>query len=378
MKDSWTVAILSLVVLCFMALILYPYREISLAGQNDFAAFYAGGKLLDTRELYDRQRLHEEEKAAIGTFSEHHGYIRLPFHAAAVWPLTRLPYRWAYLIWQLAALAALIAFVVLWRPPGGHLNVLFTALSLPAFTSIANGQDCTFLLLFLAVAALLYRRDEPLQAGLVFSLCAIKFHLFLLTPLLILGRRDWRFAKGLLAGGGVLAVVSFAVAGWNWPVEFIDSAMNPASSPRTAEMANLHGVLSQVPGGGFVEILLSATVVAGVWLVCRRMPFAYSLAAVLIGGFLLSMHAYLPDLVITLPAGLSLIALSTKRSVRLLAFVLLATPIHIAMLFGYPASLAGAGILLLLVYAMTYEAWQTEPANHANVLPSAKPVESQA
>ncbi len=363
MKDSWTIAIVTVVVLCFMVVLLMPYQELTFSGKNDFFPLYGGARLLDTGDLYNRERLNEEAIKAIGAFSDQHGYIRLPFHAAFLWPLSRLPYLSAYVIWEVAILAAFVAFVVFWRPPGGQLKVLLAAMSLPAFTSIANGQDCTFLLVFILGTVVLYRRGSKFWAGAVMSLCAIKFHLFLLVPVFIVARREWRLAGGLASGGAVLAAVSFAVAGWSWPAQFLESALNPAFSPRTNQMANLHGVMAQIPGGAVVEILIAAMVVATVWMVSRRMSFDYAFSLMLAAGFLLSIHAYLPDLVITLPAALTLTAISNRRLVKASAFLLLALPMHLAVLVGFPASTLVTAALMGLIGAAAVEAWRPPQAD---------------
>ncbi len=358
MKDSWIIAVVVLVALCFMALMLAPHFERAVSGANDFVALYAGARLLGTGNLYDSGRLHEASRQAIGRHSPDHGYIRLPFHAVFLWPLSRLPYRQAYLLWELAGLAAFVGFMALWRPPKFALTLLFSCLSLPAFSALLNGQDTTFLLLFLALAASLHKRSMPFAAGLVFSLCGIKFHFFLLIPLLIVGQRSWRFGKGLVVGAALLLAVSFAGAGWGWPLDFYHAVSNPGFSPGLEFMPNLHGALAVVPGGTVLEMLLGASVAAAVWMVCRYRGFLEALAACLAGGMLLSYHAYLPDFSLLLPAALTVMATSELPALRALAVVLLAPPTHLAIVFGFPYAAAAVAVNLLFVYLMAYQAWR--------------------
>lgn len=360
MKDSWIIGILSTIIVAFMVMMLWSHMELTLNGRNDFAPFYGGAQLLESGQLYDREALMERERQLIGVFSDQHGYIRLPFHAAFVWPLTLLPYMTAYSIWEAALILSWIAFMLLWRPPGGSMNVLLASMSFPVFAAIANGQDTVFLLLILGGMMLLYRRDRKFLAGAIYSLCAIKFHLFLLTPLLIFGNREWRFARGFLSGGGVLAAISFAVAGWRWPIEFLESAVNPEFSPKTAGMTNLHGVMLNLPGGWALEIVVALAVVAAVWVVCRRMSFEYGLAATLIGGYVLSIHSYLPDFAITLPAVAILITISTRKSLRTLAFLLAVPPVHLLFFAGYPASAGVVTVLLAVIGLMLREALEAD------------------
>lgn len=360
MKDSWIIGILSAIVIAFMVMMLLSHMELTLNGRNDFAPFYGGAQLLESGQLYNHEALMERERHLIGVFSDQHGYIRLPFHAAFVWPLTLLPYMTAYCIWEAALILSWIAFIFLWRPPGGSMNLLLASMSFPVFAAIANGQDTVFLLLILAVMMMLYRGDRKFLAGMVYSLCAIKFHLFLLTPLLIFGKREWLFARGFLSGGAVLAAISFAVAGWHWPIEFLESAVNPEFSPKTLDMINLHGVMLNLPGGWALEIVIGLAITAAVWVICRRMSFEYALAATLIGGYVLSIHSYLPDLAITLPAVLIVISVSTAKSLRTLTFLLAVPPLHLLFFAGYPASAGVVAVLLAVIGLMLREALQTD------------------
>jgi len=363
------IAAAAVVCLGFVAVLLAPHMERALRGANDFAPLYSGPHLLASGDLYNHQRLAEVSSRLTGMFSPDQGYIRLPFHAAFLWPLSRLPYRTAYLLWELASLAAIVAFVALWRLPDTSSAVLFFCLSVPVFTALLNGQDTTFLLLLVAVAAALLDRSRPVAAGLVWSLCALKFHLFLLTPVFIVARKQWRFGGGLLAGGAGLAAVSFAAAGWNWPVEYIDSVRNPAFSPGLAYTPTLHGMLSFLPGGVFLEVAAGASVLAAVWVVCRRAEQRLALAATLAGGLLMGVHAYLPDLSLLLPAGLAVIALSRARLARWAAFALLSPPVHLTVVQGFPYSAIVVVVVLLLIYALAAEALAHAPVERPEESP---------
>jgi hypothetical protein len=246
--------------------------------------------------------------------------------------------------------------VAQWRLPDASSAVLFSCLSVPVFTALLNGQDTTFLLLLVAAAAFLLDRSRPWSAGVVWSLCALKFHLFLLTPIFIVARKEWRFAGGLLAGGGFLAAVSFAAAGWSWPVEYFTSVRNPAFSPALAKTPTLHGVLSFLPGGSFLEPVVGVTVLAAVWVVCRRAELRLAMAATLAGGLLMGVHAYLPDLSLLLPACLAAIALARTRLSRVVAFALLSPPVHLTVVRGFPYSAVVVALVLLLVHALAFEA----------------------
>ena len=359
--DAAVITVAALVSLGFMAVLLAPHTERTLRGANDFAPLYSGPHLLETGDLYNHERLLDVSRRLTGMSSPEQGYIRLPFHAALLWPLSRLPYERAYLVWELASLAAVATFLFLWRLPSRSSALLFSCLSIPVFSALLNGQDSTFLLLFVAAAAALLQRSRPFAAGLIWSLCAIKVHLFLLTPIFIIARREWRFAQGLLSGGAALAALSFAAAGRNWPVAFFESAANPAFSPGLSHTPTLHGTLSFVPGGAVLETFAVLCVVACVWMVCRRADLYLALAAVLAGGILTSVHSYLPDLSLLLPAALAATALARTRLSRLTSLALLTPPVALTVTYGFPYSAIVVFLMLLLLGSLTAEAWTRAP-----------------
>jgi hypothetical protein len=297
-------------------LLFWPYRNDIQSGANDFLQFYAGGRLAFTGDLYDGARVREVQLEALGKTSDVLRFTRLPYLAALLWPLARLPYQAAWALWIALGAAALVAFCWLWPRPAA----VAACLSVPALVGLANGQDVTFLLLWIGAAVALEHRGRPFAAGLVLSLCASKPHLFALLPLLLIAQRRWRLATGLAAGAAAVLALSFAAGGLRWPLQFYDTVTNPAIHARAGFMPNLHGLLRGIAA---LEGLLAAGVVAAHWRVVRRASFEYGLAATLTGGLLLSYHAYLADCVVLLPAALEVLAAAGPRALRLLAAFLI-------------------------------------------------------
>ena len=159
-KDSWILGFLSALALLAMGAMVNHQWDCFSRGVNDFIPLYSGPYLLQTGNLYDNDALLAAEKAQTGMYSVEHGYIRLPFHAAFLWPLSRLSYETAYLIWQFTSLAAVVGFIVLWRPPNVMSTLLMTSISLPVLHVWLKGQDVTFLLLAIAGAHQLYMKDK--------------------------------------------------------------------------------------------------------------------------------------------------------------------------------------------------------------------------
>jgi len=350
MRDSFAIGVLSAIALSFMLWLAWMRRERVLPGHNDFIQLYTGARLAFTGGLYDRARVTQVQQESVGVTGEAWRYTRLPYYAGLLWPLGLLPYRAAYGVWQVLSVGALAGFAALWRPPRLGLTVLFTLLSLPAFAGLMNGQDLSFVLLWLALAARLHHSGRPFWAGVALALCASKFHLFVLLPVLLVGQRAWRLAAGLACGGAALVVLSFAVGGVDWPVDYWRVLTDPAIHPDAGNMPNLHGLVSFWPAVRWLEWPAAALTIGAVYRVARRGNFDTALAATLAGGLLVSYHSYLPDCSLLLPAALVVLSASASAWLRVLAMFLL-TPVAYFLLLqkSAVAALIPAAVLALVV-----------------------------
>lgn len=346
MKDWVPSLAVSLVGLLFMSLYLWSLRDWWITGDNDFPAFYAGATLLDGGDLYDEDALHEAETAFLGTYAQTHGYMRPPFHAALIWPLTRLPYVPAFYVYSLIQFACLIYFIAAWPLPGGLWQKLpFCLLATPVFLCFASGEDLPLLLAILAGAAVLHRSGRPFSAGMLFSLGAMKPHLFLLAPIWVFARRDWPFLKGVLTGGAVLTAASFALAGWDWPLRMFETATKPEFTPNPHLMPNVTALLLDVPAAEVWYAVGVAAMAAVCWYVSREDRFEVGLAAVLLGGVLFGRHSYILDCALWLPAGLTLMCSSRTRAMRLGAVALLLPFTYLLGPAGRPTAIAALAAL---------------------------------
>ena len=354
MKDRLPLAATCLLGLSIMGAFLWSQRDWLIGGENDFAAFYSGAHLLGEGELYNTERLHENETRFLGDYARTHGYVRAPFHAVMLWPLTRLPYMTAFLVFEALSAAAFVAFIWLWPTPAFKMRLAFACFALPAFSCFVTGQDDLFLLLWIAGAVLLHRKGRKFAAGALFSLCAMKFHLFLLTPVLILSRRAWTFGRGLLAGGATLTLVSFVAGGWAWPLEMLETSTNPDFTPNAHIMPNLAGVLNGVENALAWEMLIGVAIAIAFWFIARSSNFEYALAGSLVGGVLLSHHSYLADCALLIPAALVGLAEGKSPAVRLAGAALL-TPITYFAGGSDSPTASAVFVMLAMLLGMTYE-----------------------
>ena len=341
-------------VLTGIVFLCIPYAtsvDLILHGRNDFAALYASARLVSTPYLYDAAVSLRVREEFAGERSPARQFIRLPYWAAFLWPFGRMNYLAGYWTFQAFSLAALIASILLW--PGPRIPMLLACCwSLPVSSVLAQGQDVFFLVLWITLA-LRWADRRPFAAGMVLALCASKFHLFLPLPLLLVARREGRIAAGLGSGGALLALVSFGVAGAGWPARFLKTIASPSVSPAQDSMPNLHNLLAGLPGRTLWELSLALACAAMVWVVARRSSWQVGLASALIAGLLTSVHAYLADCTLLIPAAL-LLAGTGIPWLRIAATGLLLPIGYLLMLVGDSRIFAAA--LLGLLVAVTWQA----------------------
>lgn len=275
------------------------------APRNDFVSFYTAPALLTSGGLYDLQQI-DEEQARYGFDRDRQhklAFLRPPFYALLLKPLAWLPYRPAYLAWVSLSAISLVLVAVLWK----HLGLGWMAAALCWSPAVAymflRGQDTAFLLLLFSAGIALLRRNAPYAAGIILSLCGIKWSLFLAVPLLIVGRRLWRCGAGFLAGSAAMLLLSYFVAGRGWPQEYGRMILADTASPRVPEMASLRGLVHGTTWSTALEITAALMIAFLTWWICRWVKdLDYAAAATLISGLLISHHAYLYDCAILAPA----------------------------------------------------------------------------
>ena len=341
---------------------LYGARERALSGANDFIPLYVSALTVGTDGLYAIEPYMDFQTERFGAAGESLRFTRLPFYAVLLAPLRLLDYQTAYGVWSLFRLAAVVAFVLLWTGARSKADTfLFVSLSMPIYMALLTGQD-TLLLLPLIALALRYEKTRPFAAGFALSLCAIKFHLFTLVPVLLLTQRRWDIGKGFLAGGGVLAALSFVGGGRTWPADYLRTLLDGRVHPETIRMPNLHGLGMPLP----VELGACALIAVTAWFAMRRLPFDVGLATALTGGVLLSYHCYVMDTVILVPA-LMIVLLRAETDWMRLASVIFLSPLpSLLLLTGPPKSYFMHIGLLVLLGALLY--WGLKREDAATVL----------
>lgn len=316
-------------------------------GYNDFLGFYAGARLCGTPGLYDAAKVTEVQLAEARATGPALRLTRPPFYALLLSPLGLLPYQTAYLVWTLLNAGALAGFIALWRETDRNLVLAACCCSIPVAASFANGQDIPLLLFYFALAMRLFRDGRHVWAGLALSLCAAKYHLFLLVPLLFLAQGLWRVMLGGSIGAMALIVLSFLAGGRTWLGDYWRVLTDSAVHPAVTVMPNLHGFTMNMAHGNLVLGVLSLLIGAACWVIARRLEFRIALAAVISGSLLVSFHSYVADAALLIPA---LLILAERGALeKRLAFGLLSpVPWFLLMRGGIVANTPRAALVVLL------------------------------
>lgn len=186
-RSTWLPALLCILGMLSLVAYWWSGRVKIAAGANDFLMIYAGARLAGTPQLYDSEARTQVQIRVSGHSGAALEFTRLPFYSLFLWPLGRLPYRTSYLLFQALSLCAITAFVFLWRGTPRRWTAVACCWSSPLSSVLAQGQDVSFLLVWLALAVR-WEQSRPWLAGLVLSLCAAKFHFFVLLPVWLAAR----------------------------------------------------------------------------------------------------------------------------------------------------------------------------------------------
>jgi hypothetical protein len=291
-------------------------------GINDFLSFYTGARLAGSPEQFNAEAYIREQIRATRWSSPAEIFIRLPVFAMLLRPLGKMEYLRAYYLWQTMSLGAFAAFSMVWPFRDRALLMLAACWSFPLFACLAGGQDIAFALLFLAIAWRL-APSRALAAGAVLALVALKFHLFLLVPVFLIAQRRWRMLAGASLTGGAILAACFAAAGAHWVPRYARFVLQGQTSANVRIMPNLHGLLDGLPHALAWEIASAVVVAIAVGWIARHTSFSVGLSVALVGSLLTSQHAWAADVLLLLPALLTLAVEVPRPPLRVLCVLLL-------------------------------------------------------
>jgi hypothetical protein len=261
-------------------------------------------------------------------------FIRPPFYALLMSPVARLSFPSAFLLWRVLTLLAIVGFICMW-PGDALVATAACAWSLPLAATFTVGQDVAFLLVAIMAGYRLLHRNCQFLAGVAFGLCAIKFHLFLLLPLLLIRRKMWRTMLGLATVAVVFFLASFLAAGPRWIQTYRAALQDKRMNPYPWNMVNLNGLFNDDP---LWVIPVSLAVVGACWYFIVVSPIKVSLPVIIAGGVLITPHNTICDGLLFLPA--LLLARHSQMPVSRALALFALTPFYLLSLTGRVKTLA--------------------------------------
>ncbi len=313
------------------------WRAVHDPAPADFATSYCAGYVFRTQGMqavYDFPKMEEAYRRFFPKRRIATPFIRPPFYAAIFSIFSLMAVNAGLVTWlALNALALFASLLLIARAGGLEVSEVawHAAMFYPAACAFFMQQDVPIVLLLASAGFLLFVRGRSFLAGLVFSLCSIKFHLFLFLPLALLIQRRWRTMRGILAGGGALLLVSTVLLGFQGMAGYFRMLLfrtAPNLDPNPERLA----LLWNLPSGNLILGALLVLVIGSVVLVAMRQPAPQAISAALLGSLLLAPHAYLSDFLLAL---LPCLILSRLGPLCLAPSVLMFFPVTPAlMVFG--------------------------------------------
>jgi len=328
---KWCRALEVILGVAFLCVLEIPYGNTVLDGHNDFSTFYAGAKLARTPALYDHNTVRQRVREGWPDSPEQEVYLRAPFYAMLLKPLAALPYRTALILFTCLTLGSFLWFVIRFSKECPDLTIL-AAFSIPMFLNINGGADVALLLPLLGAFVLLSRRGRDFAAGFILAFCAIKFHLFVFVPFLLLFKKRWRMLMGASAGTALLTLLGGISLVGPWLNVIFSPLITGMPIWKLCPAPNIHGLVTVLGGGPPIEFLLAGLVILFfLWTCFRVSNFELLLAVSLICGLLVSFHSFAYDDLLLMPV---LVLVSPIRMLRQLTGLALTPIVYLATFAG--------------------------------------------
>lgn len=384
--------VLSIALLVVYCAVFFQLRDQLSGGYSDFVSFYTAGTILERgsrTRLYDIQlqsAIQREIAPNVEIRQLALPFVRPAFEAWLFWPLARLSYRSAFVLWNLLNCGCLI-LAVLWLrnavTPLQRISRFVTVVSslafFPVFLTLLQGQDSILILLVYVLAYKAFRRNRDLAGGMTLGLGICKFPLVIpfLVPFVVRGRL--RVVSGFAISSLLLAAASIATVGvaaseyYPRYILNIDTIAQGVNRPR--DMTNLRGLLAVLlPGfqstkAGLALLLLGSILLIGLVVYkCRissansSSTFALAFSLDVVITVLVSYHCHAFDLcLLLLPIAILLghvlsdlpAAAAVRKFLVWTLCICLFSPLYILLAF----TLGSPGLLALLVAGLGAGTW---------------------
>lgn len=188
---------------------------------RDYINVWTGGRLISDGRigmLYDLAAYAEAQRAMFGDIGRHnYSYPPISFPIAIAF--SSVPYGVSLALWLITTGSLfIVAARPFWPPRAGPF---FLAAFTPAALVNIWAGHYGFLIGALFLFGWRWLDEKPVRAGIFFGLMAIKPHLAVLIPFVLLLRRDWRAIASAALTVGALVAGTTIIWGWQPWHEFL-------------------------------------------------------------------------------------------------------------------------------------------------------------
>jgi hypothetical protein len=273
---------------------------------GDFFALWSYAKIASTHsaaDLYDLATLHARQVALGMAPHEQNPFPYPPTFIALLWPLSLLPYGVAYLVWTIGTLA-LFAWAVWATCSRLPLSILGVIIAPTSVVTIASGQS-GFLAAAMIIAGIRLAGSKPILSGILIGILSYKPQLGLLVHFALASAGLWSaFGVACATVMGLAVVATFA---FGWDIWSAWISMLPTYADMfdrdTVGLKFMPTVVANLKMAGFplpmakgVQLLAAIIVTVLVSGCFRRNPTRLAAAALLVGTFLATPHAFVYDM----------------------------------------------------------------------------------
>ena len=245
------------------------------SSSSDFMGFYTAGTLLKQglgSQLYDESAQMACQRRLFGRMVPVDVYDHPPFETLIYWPLAYLPYRAAYLLWDLLSLIMLGWSLYLLKPYVGNFDTesrltLTLAVLYPLISTLREGQNEILLLLTCVGAFICLKKGREYAAGWALGAGLFRFQFILPLLLVFLALKRWRIILGSAVAGVLLGLLSLALLGGagirNYLELLLRLAKRDAFPTLVPAMPNLRGFIDVLLAGRLAPLHLTILVAVG-------------------------------------------------------------------------------------------------------------------
>jgi hypothetical protein len=328
---------------------------------GDFFALWSYAKILTTHpaaELYDFATLHARQVALGMESSAQNPFPYPPMFLILLWPLGLLPYDAAYLAWTVGTLALFIWAVVRTcsRLP---LSVIGVIVAPTSIACIGFGQS-GFLAAALIIAGVRLAGSRPILSGILIGILSYKPQLALLVPIALASAGLWPafgVACATVIGLAAITTITFGWAVWPAWISMLPSYAAIFDREATLKyiptvLGNLQVIGVALPIAKAIQGLVAIVVAVLIWRCFRRGPTRLAAAALLVGTFLATPHAFVYDMPMTTAAIILFIEAHLEETAEFslaeILILILAFMVPLLMLTHGPTLPVGSLPLVLL------------------------------